>query len=104
MTATRYIADWTKAINEIGWTGYHVKLFCLNGFGFAVDSLLTFLVGIANTQVVLEFGPSYPGGAQLSLYVGMLFGALGTSHHVQSDCTYLHHLPTNETAVSHSIP
>jgi hypothetical protein len=57
----------------------------LNGFGFAVDSLLTFLVGIANTQVVLEFNPSYPGGAQLSLYVGMLFGALGMSRNSSAE-------------------
>lgn len=43
---------------------------------FAVDSLLTFLIGIANPQAILEFGPNYTGGAQLALYIGMLFGAL----------------------------
>ena len=28
-----------NAIDEIGLTGYHWKLFCLNGFGYAVDSV-----------------------------------------------------------------
>ena len=27
------------AIDEIGLTPYHWKLFCLNGFGYAVDSV-----------------------------------------------------------------
>ena len=29
-----------KAINEIGWTNYHMKLFFLNGFGFVPSSFL----------------------------------------------------------------
>lgn len=28
------------ALDEIGMTPYHWKLFCLNGFGYAVDSLI----------------------------------------------------------------
>lgn len=43
---------------------------------YAVDSLLTFLIGSSNAQVVLEYQPSYTGGAQVSLYVGLLVGAL----------------------------
>ena len=27
------------AIDQIGLTGFHWKLFCLNGFGYAVDSV-----------------------------------------------------------------
>ncbi|KAH6679991.1 major facilitator superfamily domain-containing protein [Plectosphaerella plurivora] len=65
-----------EAINEIGWTTYHLKLFFLNGFGFAVDSLLTFIIGVVKGQVALEMQPSYNGGAQMALYVGLLFGAL----------------------------
>lgn len=44
---------------------------------FAVDSMLTFLIGIVKVQVDYEFKPSYTGGAQMALYVGLLFGALG---------------------------
>lgn len=41
-----------------------------------MDSLLTFLIGIANPQTVLQFNPSYTGGAQIALYAGLLVGAL----------------------------
>ena len=30
----------TQAIDEIGWTPYHMKLFFLNGFGYALLSLM----------------------------------------------------------------
>ena len=33
------IAAVNDAIDEIGLTPYHWKLFCLNGFGYAVDSV-----------------------------------------------------------------
>ncbi|OAL53985.1 membrane transporter [Pyrenochaeta sp. DS3sAY3a] len=65
-----------EAINQLGFTGYHWKLFFLNGFGYAVDSLLAFLMSIAAGQVDLEFSPSYKRGGQVSLYVGLLVGAL----------------------------
>ena len=42
------------AINEIGFMPYHWKLFFLNGFGYAVDSLLAFLMSITAGQVALE--------------------------------------------------
>ncbi|KAL1887490.1 Filamentous Growth Regulator [Sporothrix stenoceras] len=66
-----------EAINEIGWTNYQLKLFFLNGFGYAVDSLLTFYIGIANPQAVLEFRPPYAGGGTIALYAGLLVGVLG---------------------------
>ncbi|EXJ92970.1 hypothetical protein A1O3_01526 [Capronia epimyces CBS 606.96] len=65
-----------QAINQIELTPYHWKLFCLNGMGYAVDSLLPILMSIANTQVVLEYQPSYNRGGQIGLYVGLLVGAL----------------------------
>lgn len=43
---------------------------------FAVDSLLTFLIGVVRVQVNMEMKPSFDGGAQMALYVGLLFGAL----------------------------
>ncbi|KAI9740162.1 MAG: hypothetical protein M1834_004740 [Cirrosporium novae-zelandiae] len=65
-----------EAINEIGWTNYHWKLFFLNGFGYAVDSQLVLLQGIVQDQVSLEFNPSFPKGITIALYVGLLIGAL----------------------------
>ncbi|KAF2007380.1 MFS general substrate transporter [Amniculicola lignicola CBS 123094] len=64
------------AIDEIGFTPYHWKLFVLNGFGYAVDSLLLLLQGIIARQAELEFNPSYAQGLTIAAYVGMLVGAL----------------------------
>ncbi|KAL4903999.1 hypothetical protein BDW74DRAFT_31446 [Aspergillus multicolor] len=64
------------AIDEIGFTGHQAKLFCLNGFGYAVDSLILLLQSIVSTQAVLEFQPSFDTGLTIAVYVGMLVGAL----------------------------
>lgn len=37
---------------------------------------MAFLMSIANDAVVLEYQPSYKRGAQMSLYIGLLVGAL----------------------------
>lgn len=63
-------------IDEIGFTLYHAKLFCLNGFGYAVDSLILLLQSIIAGQARLEFQPSFPTGLTIAVYVGMLVGAL----------------------------
>ncbi|KAG4411448.1 hypothetical protein IFR04_015418 [Cadophora malorum] len=65
-----------NAIDEIGWTPYHWKLFVLNGFGYAVDSQLLLLQSIIATQAGYEFTPSYPRALTIAVYVGMLIGAL----------------------------
>ncbi|KAG8623687.1 hypothetical protein KVT40_008663 [Elsinoe batatas] len=65
-----------NAIDEIGFTPYHWKLFCLNGFGYAVDSLVLLLQSIIAGQAALEFQPSFPNGLTIAAYVGMLVGAL----------------------------
>ncbi|EIM79881.1 membrane transporter [Stereum hirsutum FP-91666 SS1] len=65
-----------NVIDEIGWTPYHVKLFVLTGFGYAVDSLLLLLQSITSTQAVLEFQPSFSKGLTIASYVGLLVGAL----------------------------
>jgi MFS family permease len=48
---------------------------------YAADSLLAFLPSITASNVVAEFSPSYTRAGQLSLYIGLLAGALfwGTS-------------------------
>lgn len=65
-----------QAIDEIGFTGYHAKLFCLNGFGYAVDSLIILLQSIISGQAILEFQPSYSTGLTIAVYTGMFVGAL----------------------------
>jgi len=51
-------------------------LFVLNGFGYAVDSLLLLLQSIVQPQVNLEFNPPFKAGLTIALYVGLLLGAL----------------------------
>ncbi|QDS76817.1 hypothetical protein FKW77_002728 [Venturia effusa] len=65
-----------NAIDEIGFTPYHGKLFCLNGFGYATDSLILLIQSIIATSAGNEFNPSYPKGLTIAAYVGMLVGAL----------------------------
>ncbi|KAI9046792.1 hypothetical protein LZ554_009527 [Drepanopeziza brunnea f. sp. 'monogermtubi'] len=64
------------AIDEIGWTPYHWKLFVLNGFGYAVDSQLLLLQSIIATQADYEFSSPYPRALTIAANVGMLVGAL----------------------------
>ncbi|KAH9908193.1 MFS general substrate transporter [Xylariomycetidae sp. FL2044] len=65
------------AIDEIGWTNYHWKLFVLNGFGYAVDSLVLLLQGNIATPAFKEFGEvGYSAGLNVSVYAGMLTGAV----------------------------
>ncbi|RYP43201.1 hypothetical protein DL770_011783 [Monosporascus sp. CRB-9-2] len=65
------------AINEIGWTNYHWKLFMLNGFGYAVDSLVLLLQGNIAAPAYTEFGErGYSAGLNVAVYAGMLAGAL----------------------------
>ncbi|KAF2171897.1 hypothetical protein M409DRAFT_63439 [Zasmidium cellare ATCC 36951] len=65
-----------NAIDEIGMTGYQWKLFILNGFGYAVDSLILLIQSIIAGYAQYEFNPSYDNGLTIAVYVGMLVGAL----------------------------
>ncbi|KAI1375980.1 MFS general substrate transporter [Hypoxylon crocopeplum] len=66
-----------NAIDEIGWTNYHWKLFVLNGFGYAVDSLVLLLQSNIAGPAFKEFGQvGYANGQTIATYVGMLVGAL----------------------------
>ncbi|OJJ57640.1 hypothetical protein ASPSYDRAFT_205182 [Aspergillus sydowii CBS 593.65] len=65
------------AIDEIGMTHFQWKLFFLNGFGYAVDSLLVVCQSIAQPAVTQEFGnPSkHIAGVSLASQIGLLIGA-----------------------------
>ncbi|KAK4176185.1 major facilitator superfamily domain-containing protein [Triangularia setosa] len=66
-----------NAIDEIGWTFYHTKLFFLNGFGYAVDSLILLLQSVIAGPAYREFGSrGYEKGLTIAVYSGMLIGAL----------------------------
>jgi len=69
----QYVND---AINEIGFTSYQLKLFFLNGFGYAVDSLLILLNALTQPQVALQYHPVVSKAQTISMGVGLLFGAL----------------------------
>ncbi|CAN6668597.1 hypothetical protein TRVA0_040S01222 [Trichomonascus vanleenenianus] len=63
------------AMNKIGFTPYHWKLFCLNGMGYGVDSLLFLLQSVTQDQIQKEFNHSYPALVSAN-YVGLFCGAL----------------------------
>ncbi|KAL4933745.1 MFS transporter [Aspergillus undulatus] len=65
------------AIDEIGMSPFQWKLFFLNGFGYAVDSLLVVCQSIAQPAVTQEFGnPSAKlAGVALASQIGLLVGA-----------------------------
>ncbi|KAF2717108.1 putative sugar transporter [Polychaeton citri CBS 116435] len=64
-------------IDEIGMTPWQWKLFYLNGFGYAVDSLLIVCQSIAQPAVSQEFGnPSkHIAGVAMASQIGLLVGA-----------------------------
>jgi sugar phosphate permease len=66
-----------NAIDEIGMTPFQWKLFFLNGFGYAVDSLLIVCQSIAQPAVDQEYGrpTAKIAGVALASQVGLLVGA-----------------------------
>ncbi|PHH76990.1 hypothetical protein CDD80_1012 [Ophiocordyceps camponoti-rufipedis] len=65
------------AIDEIGWTPYHLKLFFLNGFGYAVDSMILNFQSNITANAYLEIGHGgYRNALTIAVYCGMLSGAL----------------------------
>ncbi|KAM0331239.1 hypothetical protein ACHAQA_002908 [Verticillium albo-atrum] len=67
-----------NAIDQIGWTNFHWKLFCLSGFGYAVDSMVTLLQSVIAAQAYLEVAKDggYATGLTIASYAGLLIGAL----------------------------
>ena len=63
------------AIDEIGFTPYHLKLFFLNGMGYWTDTQLTYLESSVRTFVNYQVGYKYPVSNEM-LAAGLLVGAL----------------------------
>ncbi|KAL1404847.1 hypothetical protein Q8F55_008458 [Vanrija albida] len=74
---TKKMALINKTIDEIGMTPLHWKLFALNGFGYAADSLLVSCQYITQRSVIQEFGNPNPPlqGVSLASQIGLLAGA-----------------------------
>ncbi|RCK65657.1 putative MFS-type transporter PB1E7.08c [Candida viswanathii] len=70
------------AIDEIGFTPYHLKLFFLNGMGYCTDCMLTYLESSVRTFINYQFGYKFPVSNErlafnLSLLLSAIF-AIGT--------------------------
>ncbi|KAF5627073.1 major facilitator superfamily transporter [Fusarium sp. NRRL 52700] len=72
----RLINKVQRTMDEIGWTNMHLKLFFLNGFGYAADSLILALQAVTAGQAALEFRPAFSYGLNVAVYTGMLVGVL----------------------------
>ncbi len=75
-TLARKMALVNNAIDQIGFTSYQMKLFFLNGFGYAVDSLLLLLSVLTQPQIALQYHPVVSATQTIALGIGLLFGAL----------------------------
>ena len=64
-----------NAVEEIGLTWYHLKLFFLAGFGYSADSQVMIVQSSVATQVSYQFGVDYPYTTEC-LYIGLFLGAL----------------------------
>ncbi|KAI5123860.1 hypothetical protein M0805_005677 [Coniferiporia weirii] len=62
--------------HEIGFGRYQKELFVLSGFGWMADNLWLQAVAVILPQVEEDFNPSRVEYATLSLYVGLIFGAM----------------------------
>ncbi|SGZ50203.1 CIC11C00000005253 [Sungouiella intermedia] len=63
-----------NALDEIGLTWYHLKLFCIAGLGYSADSQLTLIQSSVKSYVDMQFGRTYPVATEV-FYVGLLTGS-----------------------------
>lgn len=66
-----------QALDEIGWTNFHLKLFCFSGLGIGIGNMTTMLQSAVAHQAYTEFhSRGYPTALTLAYYTGQLFGSL----------------------------
>lgn len=64
------------AIDEIGFTWFHVQLFCIAGFGYSVDSQMEMIQSSVKKYVDLQLkGGGYPIGVEI-FYAGLIVGSI----------------------------
>ncbi|CCE86256.1 Piso0_005924 [Millerozyma farinosa CBS 7064] len=64
-----------NAIDEIGFTMYHAKLFCIAGFGYSADSQLEMIQSAVKTFVDYQYGRTFPVATEI-FYVGLFCGSI----------------------------
>jgi MFS family permease len=65
-----------NAIDEIGFTWFHAKLFCIAGFGYSVDSQMEMIQSAVKTYVDLQMkGGGYPVATEV-FYAGLIVGSI----------------------------
>ncbi|EAZ63748.1 inorganic phosphate transporter [Scheffersomyces stipitis CBS 6054] len=64
-----------NALDEIGFTWFHVKCFVVAGYGYVADSLLGMAQSTVATYVNLQFNQTYPLSTQV-LYIGLFSGCV----------------------------
>ena len=65
-----------NAIDEIGFTWFHVQLFCIAGFGYSVDSQMEMVQSAVKTYVDYQMkGGGYPVATQI-FYAGLITGSI----------------------------
>lgn len=64
-----------NALDDIGFTWFHVKLFCIAGFGYSADSQLEYIQSSVKSAVDRQFGYSFPAATEV-FYFGLVFGSI----------------------------
>lgn len=65
-----------NALDEIGFTWYHAKLFCIAGFGYSVDSQMEMIQSAVKLYVDYQMkGGGYPVATEI-FYVGLIVGSI----------------------------
>ena len=64
-----------NAIDEIGFTWYHAKLFCIAGFGYSVDSQMEMIQSSVKTYVDRQFGRDFPVATEC-FYAALITGSI----------------------------
>ncbi|GMG20154.1 unnamed protein product [Ambrosiozyma monospora] len=63
------------ALDEIGFTWYHAKLFGIAGFGYSVDSQMEMIQSAVKTYVNYQFGVQYPIHTEI-FYAALIVGSI----------------------------
>lgn len=64
-----------NALDDIGFTWYHLKLFCIAGFGYSADSQLEMIQASVKSAVDRQFKRDYPVATEI-FYVGLILGSV----------------------------
>ncbi|ODV87444.1 hypothetical protein CANARDRAFT_5975 [[Candida] arabinofermentans NRRL YB-2248] len=65
-----------NALDEIGFTWYHAKLFCVAGFGYSVDSQMEMIQSAVKVYVDYQMkGGGYPIATEV-FYAGLIVGSI----------------------------